>query len=162
MVASRCRFAQRLRHAGTTLALRRCHVCQRWRHGGFEMQICATFAPRWHNISRFCANKFKRAIFACGVFDWYAHLRHVGAALAQRWRRVGTIFITLAPRWLRTSAPRWLRDTHLRHVGATLAQRWRLGGAKFAGANSRKSNFVFWHTALFWTLFLDSRKSIFF
>ena len=153
MVASRCRFAQRLRHAGTTLALRRCHVCQRWRHGGFEMQICATFAPRWHNISRFCANKFKRAIFACGVFDWYAHLRHVGAALAQRWRRVGTIFITLAPRWLRTSAPRWLRDTHLRHVGATLAQRWRLGGAKFAGANSRKSNFVFWHTALFWTLF---------
>ena len=131
MVASRCRFAQRSRHAGTTfrdfvpislsgLFLR--VACLTGTH------ICATLAPRWHNVGAVLAPYSSRWRHAGCVRRRHVGFEtHIYATLAPRWHNVGASVVPNLP----TLAPRWLRDAHLRHVGATLARRWRRVGAIF-------------------------------
>ena len=156
MMASRSRFAQRLRRAGATLAPRPCQICPHWRHIGSEVQICATFAPRWRNVGASAVpdlpnvgatlasrSRFAQRLRHAGatLAPRRCHICHVGATVAvnvgatlasrrtfaQRFRNAGT---RLAPRRCHI-CQHWRHIAFETHICTTFAPRWRNVGATF-------------------------------
>ena len=141
MVASRCRFAQRLRHAGTTfrdfvpislsgLFLR--VACLTGTH------ICATSAMvasrcRFAQRSRHAGTTFRDfvPISLSGLFLRVACLTgtHICATLAPRWHNVGAVLAPYSSRWRHAGCVRRRHVGFETHIYATLAPRWHNVGA---------------------------------
>ena len=100
--------------------------CERWRHVGFEMQICATFAPRWHNVGAALAPYLPRWRHnGCERRRHVGFETHIYATLAPRWHDVGAALAPYSPRWRHSGCERWRHVGFETHIYATFATRWR-------------------------------------